>query len=120
MPPADQIVPTVSGFQNSDFRTGSNVRLSGSGFVEDDMTVDFGTASVTDTEINGGINVYGTAARCANSGQCQQRRTLCNHGRWLQYVAHRWSRHLSLPAYRPPQILVHRTTVVNHRPMWAS
>ncbi len=53
-----QIVPRLTGYDNGNFGNGQTMYLYGSGFVEGDMTVQFGATNIVDTDPNAGINVY--------------------------------------------------------------
>ena len=54
-----QIVPRITGFSNSDYRPGVNLTLSGGGFIEGGITVNFGAVSVVDPDTGTGtINVF--------------------------------------------------------------
>jgi hypothetical protein len=66
-----QVVPRLTGFSSiNDFVPGSFIRFSGSGFVDGDITVSFGSVSVTDPDGGTGtIDVNSTGANLnLNSG----------------------------------------------------
>lgn len=59
-----QIVPRITSFSFSSFTAGSNLRLNGGGFVEGDMTVNFGSVPVVDPSTSSTtINVHASATR---------------------------------------------------------
>ncbi|MDA0770932.1 MAG: hypothetical protein O2821_12020, partial [Chloroflexi bacterium] len=59
-----QIVPRLTSFSLSSFTTGSNLNLVGSGFVEGDITVNFGSVPLIDPSVLGAIiDVYSLATR---------------------------------------------------------
>ncbi|MCP4263025.1 MAG: hypothetical protein GY774_36760, partial [Planctomycetes bacterium] len=55
-----QIVPTIIDIDlaSNVFGTGSNFTVLGSGFIEGELTVNFGATQVVDTDVSSGPNVY--------------------------------------------------------------
>lgn len=58
-----QVVPTISDIDltSGDFNTGSGFNIAGSGFVEGDMKIIFGTAEVVDTSVSAGPDIFGAS-----------------------------------------------------------